>query len=95
MDLDFPDPGTYGFDFTDTVLIKGGFNPDSVRVVQGYRIVWSNIDATAHSVVSDTPGIFDSGDISSGSTFEFYATDFGTYRYHCGIHGDSGKIVVE
>jgi hypothetical protein len=96
VDLDFEDPWTCPcLHPADTVLINGGFSPDSLEVKIYDRIVWSNLDASVHSVVSDTPGIFDSGDIAPGSSFEFYTSEFGTYPYHCRKHGDSGKIVVQ
>ena len=65
--------------------------PASVTVNKGDTIVWSNDDTAAHTVTSGTPtdgpdGVFDSGLLMVGTTFEIVADTSGTYDYFCMVH---------
>ena len=68
------------------VFIQGmAFNPASITVTAGTTITWTNKDAIAHTVTSNS-NAFDSGTVSSGATFSFTFATAGTYAYHCTIH---------
>ena len=68
------------------VFIQGmAFNPASITVTAGTTITWTNKDAIAHTVTSDS-NAFDSGSVKSGGTFSFTFSTAGTYSYHCTIH---------
>jgi plastocyanin len=68
------------------VFIQGmAFNPASITVTAGTTITWTNKDAIAHTVTSDS-NAFDSGTVKSGATFSFTFAAAGTYSYHCIIH---------
>lgn len=68
------------------VWIKNmAFTPASMTVTAGTIVTWTNKDAIAHTVTSDT-GLFDSGDINPGGTFTHTFAAAGTYPYHCTIH---------
>jgi plastocyanin len=68
------------------VFIKGmAFDPATITVTAGTTITWTNKDAIAHTVTSDTKA-FDSGSVNSGATFSFTFATAGTYSYHCAIH---------
>jgi plastocyanin len=68
------------------VFIQGmAFTPASITVTAGTTITWTNKDAIAHTVTSDS-NVFDSGSIKSGATFSFTFATAGTYAYHCTIH---------
>jgi len=76
------------------------FAPATITVSAGTTITWTNQDAIAHTVTSDT-GLFNSGSISSsgyyggGGTYSYKFTTAGTYPYHCSIHPSmKGTIVV-
>jgi plastocyanin len=74
------------------------FEPKEARGVLGVdnRFVWTNDDATAHTVTTDNDfedklsGRFDSMDtiglIAPGETFEFVFTEEGEFPYHCEPH---------
>ena len=76
------------------------FNPDMVTIKQGTTVTWVNEDGAAHTVVSgvrdNKSGLFDSGNISSGSTFSYTFNEKGTFDYFCEPHsGMDGTILVE
>jgi plastocyanin len=67
--------------------------PSSVPV--GTTVTVTNEDAISHTWTSDD-GLFTSGSLSQGETFEFTFTDAGEYEFHCGIHPEmTGSITVE
>jgi len=69
------------------VSIQGmAFTPATVTVAIGTKIVWTNMDTDAHTVTSDDGTSFNSGNISSGGTFNFTPTQTGSFPYHCSIH---------
>jgi plastocyanin len=76
-------------------LGAAGYVPDPVTVPAGTTITWTNSDATAHTVTSDT-GLFSSGTINAGGTFSATVQNKGTITYHCTLHsGMVGTIVVQ
>lgn len=57
-------------------------------------ITWINKDSTPHHVVSDT-GLFDSGNLNKGQTYNYTFYQAGNYSYHCSIHPSmTGTIFV-
>lgn len=79
----------------NTVWIQNmAFNPSSITVTAGTTITWVNKDPITHTVTSDN-GIFDSGNVSSGSSWPYTFPAAGTYTYHCKIHTYmTGSVVV-
>jgi plastocyanin len=70
----------------NAVLIQGmAFNPLTITVALGTSVTWTNKDAVAHTVTSNT-GIFDSGSISTNGTFSYTFSTVGTFPYHCTVH---------
>ena len=61
------------------------FRPDSVRLMAGDTVVWSNSDDEPHTITMDT-STFDSGDIGPGSRFRWVFRQKGRFRYHCEVH---------
>jgi len=49
---------------------------------------------TTHTITSDTQGLFDSGSLAPGATFEHTFTAAGTYHYHCSIHPTMTGVIV-
>jgi plastocyanin len=71
---------------TNEVFIQGmAFDPATITVAANTTITWTNKDAVAHTVTSDT-GLFDSGSIATNGTFSFTFSTAGTYAYHCTPH---------
>jgi len=83
------------------------FEPKEIRGTLGVnnKIIWTNLDATAHSVTSDTQftdqinGPFNSIDsiglVLPKKTYEFTFTKDGEYAYHCEPHPwMTGKVII-
>jgi plastocyanin len=77
------------------------FEPMERSVPVGGTVIWENLSAAGHTVVSDSGSteVFKSGETNDPmDTNESFAHAFetqGTFKYHCGIHPDmKGSIVV-
>ena len=57
-----------------------------MTVEPGIRIVWANLDAVAHSIVSDNGAFPASSPLNTGNTYSLVLSTPGNYSYHCGIH---------
>lgn len=84
----------------EVVMRNVAFDPQEITVPVGTTVVWRNEDAFAHTVTSgtrgDPTGLFDSGNVAGGGSFEFTFEEPGTYEYFCRIHpGMDGTIIVE
>ncbi len=67
----------------DAVSITGaGFQSNALTVKVGSAVSWTNDDSAAHTVTSDTSGVFDSGPINQGATYKFAFSQAGTFSYH-------------
>jgi plastocyanin len=73
------------------MLVDKTFSPSSLTVPVGTTVVWKHESDLPHTVTSDT-GLFDSGTLNQGDTFQFTFTKAGTYPYHCKFHGDVGGV---
>jgi len=70
------------------------FDPDSITVPAGTRVIWRNFDPVPHTATSTT-GVFDSGVIGKGGEFSYIFKNPGTYGYYCAIHPYmKGNIIV-
>jgi len=70
------------------------FNPATVAVAVGTRIVWENNDDIPHSIV-ETMGKFRSAALDTEDKFGFTFNQAGTFEYFCGLHPHmTGKVVV-
>ena len=77
-------------------ITSAGYKPDTMQVKVGDTVTWSNNDVAAHTVTSDTAGVFDSGSIAQGATFKFTFTQAGTFTYHStSDSGWKGTITVQ
>ena len=83
-----------------TTNMNEPFVPSTVNVPINSTVVWTNNDNNIHTVTSGLPGqgasgIFDSGILSRGATFEFTFNNTGSYPYHCSLHPFMrGSIIV-
>jgi len=70
------------------------FNPASLTVRRGDRIVWVNKDLFPHTVTADTKA-FDSHDIPPSASWTYRADKAGEYAYSCAYHPTmKAKITV-
>jgi plastocyanin len=71
------------------------FSPQMLVVNVGATITWTNKGASNHTVDSDAPLIFNSGNIAPGSSYKHTFDSPGTYAYHCSVHSAmTGTIIV-
>ena len=69
------------------------YDPSPANVAVGTTVTWTNNDATLHTAVS---GVFDSGILAKGKTFEHKFDTAGTFDYYCTLHPFMiGQIVVK
>lgn len=61
------------------------FDPPQIRLSTGSTVFWTNHDSIEHTVTSDE-GLFNSGPISIGNTFDNTFDSKGEFGYHCSIH---------
>ncbi len=88
---------------TNKVSLKDlAFNPNSITVKVGTTVTWTNDETGGiqHTVTSGAPnapsGVFDSGTLNPGQSFQFTFRNPGTFTYFCKIHGAAmtGTVVV-
>ena len=79
----------------NTVTIQNmAFNPSTLNVKVGTTVTWINKDSVTHDVVSDT-GVFNSGNLTNGMSYNYTFNQNGSFPYHCAIHPSmTGTIVV-
>jgi plastocyanin len=77
-----------------TVGIKDlAFTPASLEVQVGTTVIWTNQDATAHTVDGDQ-GEFELGRLDPGTSYRETFDKPGTYTYHCDIHPSMKATIV-
>lgn len=72
------------------------FSPTVVAIKKGASVIWTNLDATSHSI-SGTGAMADmqSTPLAAGSTFSYSFDEPGEYIYRCREHSNMfGKIIV-
>ena len=75
--------------------------PTALTVSTGTTVIWENDDNAAHLATSGTPdggpdGVFDSGMIMAGGTYEYVFSDSGEFEYYCLVHPWMiGTVTVE
>ncbi len=71
------------------------FSPSSLTVKAGTTVIWTNKDATTHTVTSDNSAFTSSGNLANNDTYSFMFSTAGSFPYHCAIHPSmKGTIVV-
>ena len=80
---------------TMTVDIRDhAFNPAQLNVAPGTTVRFVNNDTEPHTATADN-GLFDTGVLEPGSSFDVFLDGSGTVTYHCELHPDmQGSIVV-
>ena len=88
--------GAPGCEETDECYI-----PATLNISAGTTVIWENNVAAAHLATSGTPdggpdGVFDSGMIMGGATYEYEFSETGEFVYYCLVHPWMvGTVVVE
>lgn len=71
------------------------FSPDSIEVIPGSTITWTNNDTMSHRILSGMPngdyltydGIIDSGPLAPGQSFQIVENDVGTIKFYSPLRG--------
>ena len=70
------------------------FDPAQLSIASGTTLTIVNIDPVKHTATADN-GLFDTGVLEPGESFEIYFEGSGTVTYHCELHPDmKGSIIV-
>jgi plastocyanin len=78
----------------DIEISNYAFNPSEITINIGDIVRWTNKDGASHTATADNSS-FNSGYLSTNSTFQFTFTLTGTYNYHCMLHPYmTGMIIV-
>ncbi len=70
---------------TEIQIKDFSFAPATVVIEKGENVKWTNLDQVVHTSTSDM-GIWNSGDLTHGKSFEFRFGTAGTFKYHCAYH---------
>ena len=67
------------------------YDPETINISTGTTVEWINEDPAMHTATSGIPasgsdGVFDSGILNLGDTYQFTFTDVGSYDYYCILH---------
>jgi plastocyanin len=79
----------------NTVTIQNAsFIPATMNVTMGTTVMWINKANATQDVVSDN-GLFNSGNLTNGMSYNYTFNQSGTYPYHSSINPSmTGTIVV-
>jgi plastocyanin len=82
-----------------STLTTDAFSPNPIQVNVGDTVTWTNDDVQPHTVSSGenvTPsGLFESGIMSPGATFQHTFTEAGEFPYFCLLHPNQvGTVIV-
>lgn len=78
----------------EVYLNSMSFEPRTLKVKVGTAVIWTNHDVGSHTVLFDDESV-NSGELEPGESFEFTFSTPGTYNYHCSIHPEQMKAVIE
>lgn len=82
-------------DTAHVTIVDYQFEPITITVSAGTTVVWTNQGPSEHTSTSDN-GVWDSGFLQAGQSFQFTFTKPGTFPYHCAIHPFmTGTVVVQ
>lgn len=74
-------------------IIDFAFSPATLNITLGDTVIWTNNGSASHTTTSDT-GLWNSGTLTSGNTFQFTFNNYGRFPYHCAIHGSMTAAIV-
>jgi plastocyanin len=80
---------------SNTITIQNSsFNPSMLTITAGTTVTWVNKANGTMDVTSDS-GLFSSGNITNGQSFNYTFNDTGTFPYHSSINPSmTGQILV-
>jgi plastocyanin len=90
-----PTEGTEPAPSSTTVDISNhAFNPAQLNVAPGTTVTFVNNDTEPHTATADD-GLFDTGVLEPGTSYDVWLDGSGTVAYHCELHPEmQGTIIV-
>ena len=80
---------------TDVEASVGGFAWSPVTAKVGQVVTWTNGDGVPHKFVADDVNCTMKGNIAGNGTRSLVFSQAGTFKFHCGIHGQMpGEITI-
>jgi len=84
----------------DVVMKNTAFEPSTIKIKKGTKVVWTNQDSIQHNVVADSSsnaaGLPTTNSLlSKGESYSFTFNTVGTITYHCLPHASFMKGTVE
>jgi amicyanin len=78
-------------------IVDFRYVPDTLRVLVGTKVTWTNQDDMPHTVTSTAkPRAIDSEALDTDARFSYVFTEPGTYNYLCTLHPQmKGRVIVE
>jgi plastocyanin len=70
------------------------FEPATITIPKGTKVVWTNNSDAPHTVTSDTNVFSSNSTLSEKQTYAMVFNTAGTYAYHCNIHTYMKGIVI-
>lgn len=70
------------------------FSPNPITIQVGDTVTWTNQDSAPHTATSDTPGLFDTGQIQQNQSKSITFTQAGTFTYHCSVHPNMKATLI-
>lgn len=70
------------------------FNPKTLTIKTGTKVIWTNNDSVPHTITSDSGNLLNSGVLPPGQSFSFTFTNLGTVNYHCSVHSMMKSTVI-
>jgi len=70
------------------------FSPQSFQIPVGGTVTWINKDTMAHTVTSNTTGLFGSSLLTPGASWSHVFAQNGTFYYHCDPHRQMWGVIV-
>ncbi len=82
----------------EVFLLYKTFTPTQLTIKKGTTVTFTNKDNANHSVTANNH-LFDSGKITSGTSYTYTFNDVGSYFYSCNYHSsiqqEQGVITVQ
>jgi plastocyanin len=77
---------------TTVTIVNFSFSPGIDTVAVHTTVTWNNTSGTTHTSTSNT-GVWDTGDISGGSSKTTTFDSPGVYPYHCSHHSSMVGVI--
>lgn len=78
----------------EVLILRHGFEPETVVVRPGDTVQWIHRDAAPHTVTGNGAAIWESGEMTYGDVYRRVFPDDGSFDYVCLLHPMTGRVTV-